>query len=82
MKTLINKFEGQSEKETWLMTKPDFLYPIKITNLQKEIYRNIDLFLNKGKTILIEKGNRYQFVLGLRIISKILREIVINLRYS
>lgn len=64
------------------MIKPDFLYPIKITNLQKEIYRNIDLFLNKGKTILIEKENRYQFVLGLRIISKILREIVINLRYS
>lgn len=64
------------------MTKPDFLYPIKITNLQKEIYRDIDLFLNKGKTILIEKENRYQFVLGLRIISKILREIVINLRYS
>ena len=64
------------------MIKPDFLYPIKITNLQKEIYINIDLFLNKGKTILIEKENRYQFVFGLRIISKILREIVINLRYS
>ena len=64
------------------MTKPDFLYPIKITYLQKEIYRNVDLFLNKGKPILIEKENRYQFVLGLRIISKILREIVINLRYS
>ena len=64
------------------MTKPDFLYPIKITNLLKEIYRDIDLFLNKGKTILIEKENRYQFVVGLRIISKILREIVINLRYS